>query len=976
MWKRLCAAMLSALMVFGTPMSTGVTAFTADTDAGGTNNAENNTSQTSNVAQAKVMKIAATDVPTHTHIWETKYDATYHWQQCTICGAVQNKKTHKGHGLTNNGGSKICSNNPDGRAYKESCTCGYKSKPYLIILGSYDSYRNGDMSLHYSERSVSSINDIQQVPKEQYEAIKATLPTIGAGYEWVDTDNDGYGWIFCKVAIPKLYCHTGTIESIIGSEGDCGRQYARDEYYMLTRFLTTQSDTSLSALLNWLPAKDKIPENHCYYGYHEKYAKITEVQWNTLKSYFTGLWCHPSTVGWPGMDVCCSLQQQPGQNYISVGQCYDSATNQHNMSFNNGKDFTCDVCGNSATGWEEYSQNWCRCSGYHGVPLGQTRTCSGHYLWAPNGNRAFAQDIITKHNNATEDVTSVVHVKCLGDNYISGCTTTYKAIAVNKNGQPVEIETTTPSTAYKRDSTGVYNNIYPVSVQITGPITIDNTTKTVTTNWSLGYTALRIDEDAPTAYRYSDDQTANDYWKVTGNGTYDKRSVQGSVHVAFYDKKWYSKNVVSVHVLDSDKKTVIPQGNGDEWVVMNSDANDVWSVDLNLLTETNSSKDIYVQAKDATGNVSALIPMKVSFMDSKPPTVSASWNTTDWAKSKTLTVTASDLSGTTNVGLSTDDMPDIQKAPYNGTRTYTYSSDVYSPRTLTIYAQDSAGNLGQTTVTLDKIDTSPPTITSASQTGTGYHQAMVTVTANDINTKLNQSGSGVCQYGIAKAATPNSVTWTSGTASAVLTVSELGDHVVYAKDNAGNISSAKSIKVTKIQNRVTFNSNGGTGTMAVQDMVNDTATALSANTFTRTGYTFQGWNTKADGTGISYADKASIKLSSDMTLYAQWKFVPVVVRVPKAVSYSNMPIGAVNVSASYNIIVDSGNSYTVTVKGTPSGLTAKSGSLNASTISQSAPLVFDKNGTKQDSVHITGTTHTADKWKGAIQYSVSVKWNN
>ena len=164
--------------------------------------------------------------------------------------------------------------------------------------------------------------------------------------------------------------------------------------------------------------------------------------------------------------------------------------------------------------------------------------------------------------------------------------------------------------------------------------------------------------------------------------------------------------------------------------------------------------------------------------------------------------------------------------------------------------------------------------------------------------------------------------------------------------------------------------------MAVQDMVNDTATALSANTFTRTGYTFQGWNTKADGTGISYADKASIKLSSDMTLYAQWKFVPVVVRVPKAVSYSNMPTGAVNVSASYDIIVDSGNSYTVTVKGTPSSLTAKSGSLNASTISQSAPLVFDKNGTKQDSVHITGTTHTADKWTGAIQYTVSAKWKN
>lgn len=51
---------------------------------------------------------------------------------------------------------------------------------------------------------------------------------------------------------------------------------------------------------------------------------------------------------------------------------------------------------------------------------------------------------------------------------------------------------------------------------------------------------------------------------------------------------------------------------------------------------------------------------------------------------------------------------------------------------------------------------------------------------------------------------------------------------------------------------------------------------LKADTFVRPGYTFNGWNTQADGKGKKYAAKAKVsKLSAtpgtDVTLYAQWK---------------------------------------------------------------------------------------------------------
>ena len=70
---------------------------------------------------------------------------------------------------------------------------------------------------------------------------------------------------------------------------------------------------------------------------------------------------------------------------------------------------------------------------------------------------------------------------------------------------------------------------------------------------------------------------------------------------------------------------------------------------------------------------------------------------------------------------------------------------------------------------------------------------------------------------------------------------------------------------------VTFNANGGTGDMARKKAFSDLSFTLSNNSFTRDGYTFKAWNTKADGSGTTYADGAEMTLTSDLTLYAQWK---------------------------------------------------------------------------------------------------------
>ena len=71
---------------------------------------------------------------------------------------------------------------------------------------------------------------------------------------------------------------------------------------------------------------------------------------------------------------------------------------------------------------------------------------------------------------------------------------------------------------------------------------------------------------------------------------------------------------------------------------------------------------------------------------------------------------------------------------------------------------------------------------------------------------------------------------------------------------------------------ITFNANGGEGSMEPQRFEVGVDTALNTNAFTREGYKFIGWNT-ADGSGATYADEGAIlELTGDMTLYAQWQF--------------------------------------------------------------------------------------------------------
>ena len=70
---------------------------------------------------------------------------------------------------------------------------------------------------------------------------------------------------------------------------------------------------------------------------------------------------------------------------------------------------------------------------------------------------------------------------------------------------------------------------------------------------------------------------------------------------------------------------------------------------------------------------------------------------------------------------------------------------------------------------------------------------------------------------------------------------------------------------------ISFDSNGGSGSMGKQTFLYGEPQNLSQNAFTHpNGLQFAGWNTKADGTGSSYGDGQEITSPTFGTLYAQW----------------------------------------------------------------------------------------------------------
>ncbi|MEK0315050.1 InlB B-repeat-containing protein [Cohnella sp. 56] len=118
----------------------------------------------------------------------------------------------------------------------------------------------------------------------------------------------------------------------------------------------------------------------------------------------------------------------------------------------------------------------------------------------------------------------------------------------------------------------------------------------------------------------------------------------------------------------------------------------------------------------------------------------------------------------------------------------------------------------------------------------------------------------------------------SSSASFKTSALAIGMHAITAAFPGDDAHAASEAMVTVTVHpgyNVTYNGNGSTGgeIPANSRSYNGIKVSVAGNNgnLVKTGYTFAGWNTQADGHGVDYKADAEGVITSDMTLYAKWK---------------------------------------------------------------------------------------------------------
>lgn len=269
-------------------------------------------------------------------------------------------------------------------------------------------------------------------------------------------------------------------------------------------------------------------------------------------------------------------------------------------------------------------------------------------------------------------------------------------------------------------------------------------------------------------------------------------------------------------------------------------------------------------AATGSGSVTYVAPATVP---GTPTSLSRNLNTA----SKTFTWTAPSNGGSaiTNYEFNTNNTGWVARSPASVATSYAItSSSGLTGNTFQVRAVNAVGSGGSVSSGTYYV----PTVTAPTTSSITYNSASVAWTSvSQASYSLSVPGS-----------TGSPFTGTTGTSVSVTGLSASTNYtptVTVTSSTSDYVSASGSLFSTPAQSfTVTFNANGGTGTMSTQTA--NTATNLSAFGLTApSGKGFSGWATSTGG-AVVYTNQASYPFTSSTTLYAIYYTLPTAPSAP------------------------------------------------------------------------------------------------
>ena len=290
---------------------------------------------------------------------------------------------------------------------------------------------------------------------------------------------------------------------------------------------------------------------------------------------------------------------------------------------------------------------------------------------------------------------------------------------------------------------------------------------------------------------------------------------------------------------------------------------------FNDLTQ-NKKYIIQIKAKDKVGNEMAE-PVKVEVTTEKMTGYVEGKNgqeanitfdlPTDWTK-EDVTVTAS-----TNTNYKIQTSIDTKTWTYDTSRTLTTNGSVYA-RLVDSTGQFAEGSYATANVTcIDKA--SPKNLTP--KISVVDNKVVIDATAaEDEDEKDGYGKSGISKVCFIEGSEETEETSKKYTFKKLSTAS---NNIIKIKlvDNAKN-EKVIEVNLNNYIAIITFNPNGGQGTMENIVAMKNADVTLTQNKFTNGYKIFKNWNTKQDKSGTTYEGNATITPNENITLYATWSY--------------------------------------------------------------------------------------------------------